>query len=104
MYNLEKFALSCINVFRAKMLVTLVQRQAFPSLVLFCKLERVRFGFQYLYRYLNISFSQSDVPARLTNQIAEKSGKVAVVVKEGKSEPLCYYKRSKIFETIISLF
>ena len=25
-------------------------------------LERFRFGFQYLYRYLNLSFSQSDVP------------------------------------------
>ena len=25
-------------------------------------LERIRFGFQYLYRYFNLSFSQSDVP------------------------------------------
>ena len=35
------------------------------------KLERFRFGFQYLYRYLNLPFSQSDVPdlSRLTNQI-----------------------------------
>ena len=26
------------------------------------KIERPRFGFQYLYRYFNLSFSQSDVP------------------------------------------
>ena len=26
------------------------------------ELERLRFGFQHLYRHLNLSFSQSDVP------------------------------------------
>ena len=52
--------------------------------------ERFRFGFQYLYHYLNLSFSQSDVPdlPDWPIKLFKNREKVAVVVEEVKSEPL----------------
>ena len=59
-------------------------------------LERFRFGFQYLYRYLNLSFSQSDVPdiPDWPIKLFKSREKVAVVVEEVKSEPLYELKTS----------
>ena len=53
-------------------------------------LERFRFGFQYLNRYLNLSLNQSDVSDLPYKPIKlfKNREKVAVVVEEVKSEPL----------------
>ena len=53
-------------------------------------LERFRFGFQYLNRYLNPSLNQSDVSDLPYKPIKlfKNREKVAVVVEEVKSEPL----------------
>ena len=51
---------------------------------LWLSLERFRFGFQYLYRYLNQSFSQSNVPdlPDWPMELFKNREKVAVVVEE----------------------
>ena len=53
-------------------------------------LERFRFGFQYLNRYLNFSLNQSDVSDLPYKPIKlfKNREKVVVVVEEVKSEPL----------------
>ena len=64
---------------------------------MYLSLERFRLCFQYLYRYLNLSFSQSDVPDLLDWPIKlfKNREKVAIVVEEVKSEPLYYHQDVK---------
>ena len=65
--------------------------------------ERFRFGFQYLYRYFNLSFSQSDVPdlPDWPIKLFKTREKVPVVEEEVKSEPL-YYHINPSFSVFIS--